>query len=250
MYKVPAAYWHVKFLKAGLLWEVAMRTIPKKTLCFVVIVFACGAYFNVLGAADEKTAISADQAWQILKKGNERFAADRLEKKDLGQKRRQELVKGQHPIAVVLACADSRVAPEFIFNQGLGDIFVLRVAGNIADPFVLGSTEYAVEHLHAPLVVVLGHEQCGAVVTALNAEITSGNLRTVIENVYIGKRLPLDPEAALSTAISNNVLHQAELITGRSYVLKKAADERKIKIVTGVYHLDSGKVEWIGEKQD
>ncbi len=199
----------------------------------------------MLYAAEEKAAISAEQAWQLLKEGNDRFAADRLEHKDLGQKRRLELLKGQHPIAVVLACADSRAAPELIFNQGLGDIFVLRVAGNIADPFVLGSAEYAVEHLHTPLLVVLGHEQCGAVAAALDAEITGGNLRTVINNVYIGKHLPPQPDAALSAAVRNNVLHQAELITDRSYFLKKAADEKKLKIVAGVYHLDSGKVEWL-----
>jgi carbonic anhydrase len=224
-----------------------MKTIRKHTLCLVVIVFAGGVYFNMLSAAEEKNAITAERAWQLLKEGNERFAADRSEHKDLSQKRRQELVKGQHPIAVVLACADSRVAPELIFNQGLGDIFVLRVAGNIADPFVLGSAEYAVEHLHAPLVVVLGHERCGAVAAALDAEIPGGNLRTVINSVYIGKHLPVEPDAALSAAITNNVLHQTELITDRSYVLKKAADEKKLKIVAGVYHLDSGKVEWLGQ---
>ena len=224
-----------------------MKTIRKQILCLGAIVFAGGVFLTILCAAEEKKAISAEQAWQLLKEGNNRFAADRSEHKDLSQKRRQELVKGQHPIAVVLACADSRTPPELIFNQGLGDIFVLRVAGNIADPFVLGSMEYAVEHLHTPLAVVLGHEECGAVAAALNAEIPGGNLRTVINNVYIGKQLPLQPDAALSAAVKNNVLHQAELITNRSYVLKKAVDEKKLKIVSGVYHLDSGKVEWFGE---
>jgi carbonic anhydrase len=225
-------------------WEVAMKTIRKRTLCLIAIVFAGGAYFNMLCAAEEKAAISAEQAWQLLKEGNHRFAADRSEHKDLGQKRRQELVKGQQPFAVVLACADSRTPPELIFNQGLGDIFVLRVAGNIADPFVLGSMEYAVEHLHTPLVVVLGHEKCGAVAAALDAEKPGGNLGKVINEVYVGKQLPENTEAALSAAVRNNVLRQVELITGRSDVLKKAVEEKKLKIVAGVYHLDSGKVEW------
>ncbi len=222
-----------------------MRTLRKQTLCLAAIVFAGGAYFNMLCAAEEKAAISAEQAWQLLKDGNDRFAADRPEKKDLSQKRRQELVKGQHPIAVVLACADSRVSPELIFNQGLGDVFVLRVAGNIADPFVLGSAEYAVEHLHAPLVVVLGHEKCGAVAAALEAEKPGGNLGKVINDVYVGKQLPEKTEAGLSAAVRNNVLHQVELTTGHSEVLKKAVEEKKLKIVAGVYHLDSGKVEWL-----
>jgi carbonic anhydrase len=224
-----------------------MKTIRKQTLCLVAIVFAGGAYFNLLYAAEEKTAISAQQALQILKDGNDRFAADRLEHKDLSQERRLELVNGQHPFAVVLTCADSRVPPELIFNQGLGDIFVLRVAGNIADPFVLGSIEYAVEHLHTPLVVVLGHEKCGAVAAALGTEKPGGNLGMVINDVYIGEQLPNQAEAALSAAVRNNVLHQVEMTTGRSDVLKKAVDEKKLKIVSGVYHLDSGKVEWLGE---
>jgi carbonic anhydrase len=221
-----------------------MKTIRKQMLCLVVIVFAGGVYFNMLCAAEEKNAISAEQALQLLKEGNDRFAADRLEHKDLSQKRRQELVKGQQPIAVVLACADSRAAPELIFNQGLGDIFVLRVAGNIADPFVLGSMEYAVEHLHTPLVVVLGHKKCGAVAAALDAEKPGGNLGKVINEVYVGKQLPENTEAALSAAVRNNVLRQVELITGRSDVLKKAVEEKKLKIVAGAYNLDSGKVEW------
>ena len=221
-----------------------MKTIRKQTLCLMAIVFASGAYFHLLYAAEETNAISAEQALQILKDGNDRFAADRSEQKDLNQKRRQELVKGQQPIAVVLACADSRVAPELIFNQGLGDIFVLRVAGNIADPFVLGSMEYAVEHLHAPLLVVLGHEKCGAVAAAMEVEKPGGNLGMVVNDVYVGRQLTEKTEAGLSAAVKNNVLRQVELTTSHSDVLKKAVEEKRLKIVAGVYHLDSGKVEW------
>ena len=97
-----------------------------------------------------------------LKEGNERFATDRLEHKDMGAARRTELTAGQHPFAAVLSCADSRVPPEIVFDQGLGDLFVVRVAGNVGEPFALGSIDYAVEHLHVPLIVVLGHEKCGA----------------------------------------------------------------------------------------
>src|SRR5437879_10025769 len=115
----------------------------------------------------EKAPPTAEQALEQLKKGNERFVADRLTAKDFGADRRRELAKGQHPFAIVLTCADSRVGPEFIFNQGLGDLFVLRVAGNIADPFVLGSMEYAVEHLHVPLIVILRDTRSRAVAEAL-----------------------------------------------------------------------------------
>src|SRR5262249_28305065 len=103
------------------------------------------------------------KALEQLKAGNERFASDKLGPRDIGKARRQELAKGQKPFAVVLTCADSRLAPELIFDQGLGDIFVLRVAGNVADQFELGSIEFAVGELKAPLIVVMGHESCGAV---------------------------------------------------------------------------------------
>src|SRR5438105_3680928 len=112
---------------------------------------------------------------QRLKDGNARFAADKPNKRDVGADKRKELAKGQHPFAIVLTCADSRVAPELLFDAGLGELFVLRVAGNIADPAVVGSIEYAVEHLHTPLIVVLGHESCGAVAAALDGAKLPGD---------------------------------------------------------------------------
>jgi len=196
-------------------------------------------------SGQEKSALTAEQAWERLKKGNEKFVADKSAAQDLGAERRRELAKGQHPFAIVLTCADSRVAPEYIFNQGLGDIFVLRVAGNIADPFVLGSMEYALEHLHAPLVVVLGHTQCGAVEAALGEHKPAGNLGKLIEDVYVGQDLPKERAAALPTAIQNNVRHHADLLTKRSEVVKEFVEHKKARIVSGVYSLSSGKVEWL-----
>src|SRR5439155_1280302 len=124
----------------------------------------------LVGRVRAEAPVTGAQALERLKAGNTRFAADKSNPKNIGKDRRAVLAKGQHPFAVVLTCADSRVAPELVFDQGLGDLFVLRVAGNIADPFVLGSIEYAVEHLHTPLIVVLGHESCGAVAAALTKE--------------------------------------------------------------------------------
>ena len=196
----------------------------------------------------EKAAPTAEQALEQLKKGNERFVADRLTAKDFGADRRRELAKGQHPFAIVLTCADSRVGPEFIFNQGLGDLFVLRVAGNIADPFVLGSMEYAVEHLHVPLIVILGHTRCGAVDAALAENRPHGNLGKLIEQVYPGKDLPPQKDAALQAAVQNNVRHQAELLTKHSEVLKEFVEHKKVRVVSGVYHLATGKVDWLDEK--
>lgn len=219
-----------------------------RTKCIVMVIAAVFILSGLTGPAvfaQEKPALTAELAWERLKKGNEKFVADQSVAQNLGAERRQELAKGQHPFVIVLTCADSRVAPEVIFNQGLGDIFVLRVAGNIADPFVLGSMEYAVEHLHAPLVVVLGHTKCGAVEAALGENKPAGNLGKVIDEVHVGKDLPPEKPAALDAAIANNVRHQAEVLTKRSDVVKEFVDHKKVRIVSGVYSLATGKVEWL-----
>src|SRR5262249_9145663 len=156
------------------------------------------------------------------KAGNERFVQGKLAARDIGAQRRAALVKGQKPFAVVLSCADSRVAPELVLDQGLGDIFVLRVAGNIADILVLGSMEYAVEHFHTPLMAILGHENCGAVDGALAKMAFPGNIGALIKDVHVGKNLPMERSAALPVAIKNNVIYQAGQLTQRSEILKEA----------------------------
>jgi carbonic anhydrase len=196
----------------------------------------------------EATAVSAEQALQKLKNGNERFAKDMLERKDVGAPRRAALAKGQKPFAVILTCADSRVPPEIIFNQGLGDVFVLRVAGNIADPFTIGSIEYAVGHLKTPLVVVLGHESCGAVEAGLAKAEFPGGLGKLIREIHVGTDLPPERAKALPIAIKNNVVHHTALLTQRSEVLKEAAARNQVRIVSGVYELSSGKVQWLESK--
>ncbi|HEV2948189.1 MAG TPA: carbonic anhydrase [Gemmataceae bacterium] len=198
--------------------------------------------------AQEKPAVTAEEALQRLKKGNEKFVADPSSPPMLSAERRQEVAKGQHPFAIILTCADSRLAPEHIFNQGLGDIFVLRVAGNIADPYVLGSMEFAVSSLNSPLIVVLGHSKCGAVAAAMGENKPAGNLGKLIAEVHVGKDLPSEKPAALDAAIANNVRHQAELLTKRSDVVKEFVDHKKVRIVSGVYSLESGKVTWLEEK--
>lgn len=208
----------------------------------VVAVLGLGSAF--LSAQDKGP--TAEDALQRLKQGNARFAADKLDqKKDLGAKRRGDLAKGQKPFAVILACADSRVAPELIFDQGLGELFVVRVAGNVTDPAILGSIEYAVEHLKAPLIVVVGHEKCGAVDAALSGGELHGNLAKLIKEVQPGKDLPKDKEAALAAGVKNNVLEQTARLTQQSAILKDFASSKRIQIAAGVYSLNTGTVEWL-----
>jgi carbonic anhydrase len=212
---------------------------------FAVAILFAGLCSEVLKAADHDDAITSEQALQRLKDGNDHYATDKVEPKDTGHQRRADLVKGQHPFAVVVTCADSRVPPELIFNQGLGDIFVIRVAGNIADPFTLGSVEYAVEHLHAPLVVILGHDHCGAVGAAMGTEKPTGNLGALLHEVHVGDVASMPKETAEPAAVKNNVIHQTEQVTAQSDVLKETVKEKKVQIAPAIYHLDTGKVEWL-----
>jgi carbonic anhydrase len=192
----------------------------------------------------QEARFTPEVAWKRLKEGNARFAADRPTAKDTGTKRRAELTQGQRPFAVVLSCADSRVVPEILFDQGLGDLFVVRVAGNIADPSELASIQYAVTHLQVPLVVVLGHEQCGAVRAAVDGKPLPGQLGRLLKHVYIGESLPGEKRIALEAAIRANALHQAANLRD-SPELKDLVASKRAQIVAGMYSLATGKVTWL-----
>jgi carbonic anhydrase len=195
-------------------------------------------------AAAVPARISASEALEKLKAGNTRFVEQKLSDKDLAH-RRAETANGQHPYAIILACADSRVAPELVFDETIGDLFVIRVAGNVVDPDVLGSIEYAVEHLGAKLIVVLGHEKCGAVTAALSHESIHGNLGELIHKIDCGKDLPADAARALPEAVKNNALAQAHGMLEKSEPIKKAVDAHEVRVETAVYSLESGEVRWL-----
>jgi len=214
----------------------------------LVLVFCCLGSSSAWLVAQDQALLTPDLAWQRLKDGNSRFAADRSERKDLGASKRQGLVKGQHPFAIVLACADSRVPPEHIFHQGLGDIFVIRVPGNYVDTSIIGAIEYAVEHLHVPLIVVLGHEDCGVVKAAMSKDRPDGNLGKLLNQIHIGKDLPKDKDEALAAATRNNVRYQTDLLTRDSDVIRQHVIQKKLAIVSGVYLLSTGKVEWFNRQ--
>jgi len=181
--------------------------------------------------------------------GNKRFVSGEFAKKDLGDSRRQELTRGQHPFATVLSCSDSRVAPELIFDQGLGDIFIVRVAGNVAEPATLGSIEYGAEHLKTPLLVILGHESCGAVSATLETKgRPEGNigsiLRKIIPAVKTAKKLKKDPQETLNLAIQENVRNTYKDVM-KSKIVRELVHEGKLKVVAAEYYVSTGKVEMI-----
>lgn len=193
-------------------------------------------------------AVGATEAAAKLRVGNGRFALNEPGSPDISSARRKVIAGGQTPYAVVLTCADSRVAPEYVFNAGLGDLFVCRVAGNVADTNVLGSIEYAVEHLHAPLIVVMGHSKCGAVAAALAGGAPHGNLGSLLESVHVGEGLPEGKDEKLAAAIAHNAEFQADALTTHSEVIREFVKSGKVKIVTAVYDLATGRVEWLPAK--
>ena len=206
---------------------------------FAVVLLPCS-----LGA--QELQVTADEALTLLKHGNARFARDMPQEAELGSKRRIELAKGQKPIAVILTCADSRAAPEIIFDKGLGKLFVIRVAGNIGGPEVYASIEYALAELKTPLIVVLGHTSCGAVAAALKGkDQPSPNLKQLIGMIHTGGDLPKDKDAALAAAIRNNVLYQTQLLTKRSKIIEEFASSGRVKIVPALYQLNTGVVAWL-----
>ena len=189
------------------------------------------------------------EAIQRLIAGNKRFAEDKPQHPHQAHDWRTALAKAQKPFAVVLGCSDSRVPPELVFDQGLGDLFVIRVAGNIAEEDAIGSVEYAVDHLNVRLVVILGHSSCGAVSAALDhlsdpaeepSEIVSLLYR--IEPALAGIRKDLSREAQVAEAVKRNVDLAVRRLS-RVPDMRKSLKEGRVKIVGAVYDMTSGKVE-------
>jgi carbonic anhydrase len=175
--------------------------------------------------------------------GNRRYARHKEQHPDESLARRKELEGNQHPFAVILSCSDSRVPPELIFDQGLGDLFVIRVAGNIAGDDELGSIEYAVEHLQTKLVMVLGHEKCGAITAAVEAANEPGHLKTLIAAIRPSVEETRDlPGDKIHNCVLANARRVARQIRESEPVLKDLIQKERVKVVAADYALDSGVV--------
>ncbi len=184
-----------------------------------------------------------DEAFQRLQEGNNRFTAWKAEHPRQGKKRLEETSQGQKPFAVILTCADSRVPPEVIFDQGVGDLFVVRVAGNIVTPEILGSIEYATEHLGAHLVFVLGHENCGAVDATLKGGALPGHMGMFTRPIQPAlKESKCPAEDALNCSIKANVAYVVKQIANSQPILSELVHEGEVKVMGGYYSLETGKV--------
>jgi carbonic anhydrase len=223
-----------------------------------LVAFAAGLAFANPSSGQ---SVSPDEALQKLMDGNKRYVENKLTNAAMSDSAtRTSLSKSQKPYAIILSCSDSRVPPELIFDKGLGEVFVVRVAGNIPDPVVLGSIEYAAEHLGSPLVMVLGHERCGAVTATVDSKgksTGSANIDAIVKAIEPNvKPATKDCDACkgekkcaetkksefVECVIDANAKKVAANLTKKSRILKHLVDEKKIRIVAAKYDLDDGMV--------
>jgi len=209
------------------------------------------AWILALGASHSTPTLpTADSVLAELKAGNSRHVKHAYTHPHLSADRRTELAKGQEPHAVILACADSRVAPEIVFDKGLGDLFTVRVAGNIAGDAEIASMEYAVEHLHTPLIVVMGHQSCGAVKAAIDGGNAPGHLPTLILAIQPAVERARGETGDLATnAVRDNVERVVDRLRSSHPILAEAVRAGKLRIVGAVYSLDSGAVTWLPDQR-
>lgn len=186
-------------------------------------------------------AMTPDSALQALIDGNQRFSQDKSLHPDRTSERRQELTATQTPFATILGCSDSRVSPEIIFDQGIGDLFIVRVAGNVVGPLELDSIEYSILYLHASVIVVLGHENCGAIKAVLE-----GNTKDIEAVADLLKPAADATKKQKSDRLENTIKMNAKMVADqlkKSPVLKRFIEQKKLAIVDGYYDFHTGKVE-------
>ena len=192
------------------------------------------------------SSFTPDQALQMLVAGNRRYASGQAAHPHQSAERCLEVVSGQHPFAVFLGCADSRVPPEVFCDQGLGDLFVVRNAGHVVDQVVLGSLEYAVDHLDAPLVMVVGHTHCGAVTAAVQGGQVPGHISSIVDRI---KPAVVASSRLAGNAILNAILEHVRLtvaaIKACEPILADAVKLGHLRVVGSLYHLDTGELELV-----
>lgn len=233
-------------------------TLSRFLAVLALVASATGLAF---ATASQGPAVSPDEALQKLMDGNKRYVESQMTNSKMSDATtRTSLAKSQKPYAIILTCSDSRVPPEIVFDKGLGEIFVVRVAGNVPDPVVLGSIEYAAEHLGSPLVMVLGHERCGAVKATVESKgksTGSQNIDAIVKTIAPNiKNAAKDCEACkgetkcadskkdafVECVVDANAKTVAASLTKKSKILKHLVEEKKLKVVAAKYDLDDGLV--------
>lgn len=241
-----------------------------KTVCFALalsLLLAMGSLAGCAGKATQaelgpdegvesyvrsQSVTMPAEALRLLEEGNKRFAEGKQAVKDLGERRREHLYNGQKPFAVIVSCSDSRVPPEIVFDQGLGDVFVVRVAGNVIDPVTLGSVEYGTEHLGAPLVVVLGHQGCGAVQATVKGDRLPGTISSIASLISpaasVAKTTGVKGSQLVEVTVDKNIENSIAALE-RSPLIEELVAKKRLRVIGAKYLLSSGKVEFVGGKE-
>lgn len=217
-----------------------------------ISILLAAANFAVASDAHHATGAPPREVLQSLLEGNRRYVDGRPRHLLEDAVRRKALTKGQQPSAIILSCSDSRVPPELIFDKGLGELFVIRVAGNVLGAATVASIEYAVEHLGSSLIVVMGHESCGAVKAALTTPKTQSTgsldldslIGTIQPGIANSDASLLSKDPTLRKPVMENVDAVSENLMKRSRIVRKMVEEGKVSIVRAIYGLESGKVEF------
>lgn len=208
-------------------------------ISLMVLIFFCAGAI----AATEVSAISGNVAQQKLIDGNKRYVDARLSHPNQTPQRRTEVAKGQQPFAAIVSCADSRVPPEILFDQGLGDLFVIRLAGNILDDAALGSLEYAVEHLGVKYIMVLGHERCGAVEATIQGGETPGHIGSLVKAIQPAlDKAKKQPGDLLDNAVRANVTMVVQQLKSSAPILEALVKKGDLTVAGACYDLDDGVV--------
>jgi carbonic anhydrase len=224
------------------------RTL-KSAAALTLMLFAASAY-----AASHINAMDPNDALKLLKDGNARFAAAKSKNPNTGTERLVETSEqGQHPFAIVLSCSDSRVPVERIFDRGVGDIFVVRVAGNVCSTDEAASIEYAIEHLGPKLLVVVGHSHCGAVKAAIEGGEPGANVEKLLVHIKPAVERAcrnhgnLEVRQCLNAAIKENVWQSIEDMLSISSIVRNSVAAKDVTVIGAIYEIDTGKIEWIGK---
>lgn len=229
-----------------------------KSIVFSMLVLTSGAFAVDLSdrvlTKEMQAKLTPDEVIKRLKAGNQRFLSEDTVKRDHSVQVRKA-VKGQYPKAIVLSCVDSRVPVEDVFDQGIGDLFVARVAGNFVNADILGSMEFATKVAGSKVVLVMGHEHCGAVKAAID-NVQLSNITSLVNNIqpavkmslpYKGDKTSKNPEF-VHRVCENNVAHTIKQIREKSTILRDMEKEGAIKIIGAIYDMDTGKVNFMDPK--
>lgn len=217
-----------------------------KKIIFFILLTAFAINMQISHAAQN---ISAEEAILKLKQGNQRFITMHEKHPDADKKRRKEMLKGQHPFVAILSCSDSRVPPEIIFDQGLGDIFEIRNAGNVLDEHIIGSIEYAVMHCGVKLIVIMGHQDCGAIAATLSGKSETKYIKSLEDSIMPAvedcKKKGLEINS--DNVVKAHVFQDIQELLAQDSDLVKYMQQNNVQIIGAYYHLDTGKVEFLNQ---